>query len=262
MLRVERTGSVAIWTLNRPEAKNALDQRTLEGFNLALDGAERDRALRAVILTGAGNAFCSGADLREARDIVTADDAAHFSDVGESICRRIEGLSIPVIAALPGVAFGGGAELALACDMRVADATARLSFKQARMAVTTAWGTLARLVSVVGYGTASRLLLTAHEVTAMEARVLRLVDHVTERDGECLALALAWASDVEQAAPSAVASMKSLLREARGASYERLRPIEREAFVSSWVSADHEEAVTAYFERRAPIFGRLKDPPH
>ena len=117
-------------------------------------------------------------------------------------------------------------------DMRVADASARLSFKQARMAVTTAWGTLARLVSVVGHGTASRLLLTAQEVTAMEARVLRLVDHVTERDGECLALALAWASDVEQAAPSAVAAMKSLLRDARGASYERLRPIEREAFVS------------------------------
>jgi len=256
MLRVERISrGVALFTLDRPAAKNALDEATLTGLVAALDQAEQDRELRAVVLTGAGRAFSSGADLRDAREIVSEDDAARFSDAGEAICRRIEALPVPVIAALPGVAFGGGAELALACDMRVADAAARISFKQVRTAVTTSWGTLARLVSVVGYGTASRLLLTAHEVSAMEARVLRLVDHVTEQDGECLALALAWASDVELGSPSAVAAMKSLLVESRRANYDRLRPHEREAFVATWTGADHREAVAAYFERRAPTFG-------
>ena len=254
MLRVERTGATAIWTLNRPEAKNALGQQMLESLVLALDVAERDTSLRAIVLMGAGDVFSSGADLREVRSLTAPEDVARFSDIGEEICRRIEGLPVPVIACISGVAFGGGAELALACDMRVADASARLSFKQVRMGVTTAWGTLARLVSVVGHGTASRLLMTSHEITAMEARVLRLVDHVTERDGECIALALAWASDVEQGSPSAVAAMKSLLRASRSASYERLRPIEREAFIDTWTSSDHAEAVAAFFERRAPRF--------
>ena len=256
MLRVERVSpGIAVFTIDRPAAKNALDERTLADLSAALHDAEVDRTLRAVVLTGAGGAFSSGADLRDARGIVTPEDAARFSDAGERIARRIEHLPWPVIAALPGVAFGGGAELALACDMRVADAAARISFKQVRMAVTTSWGTLARLVSVVGYGTASRLLLTSHEISAMEARVLRLVDHVTERDGECLALALAWASDVELGSPSAVAAMKSLLVESRRASYDRMRPHERDAFVDTWTSADHHEAVAAYFERRAPSFG-------
>ncbi len=255
MLRVERSGATAIWTLNRPETKNALGQEMLDGLTLALDVAERDASLRAVILMGAGDVFCSGADLREARTMTTPEDVARFSDIGEEICRRIEELPVPVIACISGVAFGGGAELALACDMRVADANARISFKQVRMGVTTAWGTLARLVSVVGHGTASRLLTTAHEIGAMEARVLRLVDHVTERNGECLALALAWASDVEQGSPTAVTAMKSLVRASRSASYERLRPVEREAFVETWTGPDHEEAVAAFFERRAPRFG-------
>lgn len=254
MLRVEKTGGIGIWTIDRPEAKNAINADVLHALGRALDEAERDPTLRALVLTGSGAAFSAGADLREAREIKTPEDAARFSDAGEAICARLEALPVPVIAALPGVAFGGGAELALACDMRVADANARISFKQVRMAVTTSWGTLARLVSVVGHGTASRLLMTAHEVGAMEARVLRLVDHVTERDGECKALALAWASDIELGSPTAVASMKALLMTARRASYDRLRPHEREEFVANWVGADHREAVAAYFERRAPTF--------
>ncbi len=257
MLRVERTGGVAIWTLDRPESKNALGKATLDALAGAVSRAEREPGLRAIVITGAGKAFSAGADLREARDIVTATDAGRFSDVGEDIFARFESLPVSVIAAIPGVAFGGGAELALACDMRVADMRAKISFKQARMGVCTAWGTLARLVSVVGHGTAMRLLTTGHEIGAMEARVLRLVDHVTEEDGEAMALALAWASDIEQGSPSAVAALKALVVEGRRALYDRLRPEERSRFVETWTSADHREAVDAYFERRAPRWGSI-----
>lgn len=252
MLRVERDGNIGIWTIDRPQARNALNREVMDGLGRALDEAERDRTLRAIVLTGAGTAFASGGDLRELREATSEGEARAFADAGETICARIAALEIPVIAALPGVAFGGGAELALACDLRVADRSARICFKQVRLGVTTAWGTIPRLVSVVGHSTAARLLYTAHEVSAAEARSLRLVDELAE-DGGCVALAIAWGKDTALGSPSAVAQMKTLLRSAR-ANDAGLAASERERFVATWTSADHAEAVEAYFDRRPPVW--------
>ncbi|MEO6573311.1 MAG: enoyl-CoA hydratase-related protein, partial [Polyangiaceae bacterium] len=119
-----------------------------------------------------------------------------------------------------------------------------------RLGVTTAWGTIPRLTSVVGHSSAARLLYTAHEITALEARALRLVDEVTD-DGHCVALAVAWARDIAAGSPRAVLEMKALLRSARAGTTE-LAAEERERFVATWTSADHAEAVEAYFERRPP----------
>ncbi|MEO6573074.1 MAG: enoyl-CoA hydratase/isomerase family protein, partial [Polyangiaceae bacterium] len=138
MLRVERDGDVGIWTIDRPQARNALNREVIEGLGRALGEASADRTLRAIVLTGAGTAFASGGDLRELREANSEAEARAFADAGEKLCARISMLEIPVIAALPGVAFGGGAELALACDLRVADTSARISFKQVRLGVTTA----------------------------------------------------------------------------------------------------------------------------
>src|SRR5208283_4813951 len=120
-------------------------------------------------------------------------------------------LSVPVIAALPGAAIGGGAELAVACDLRVASPRASLSFKHAHMGVTTAWGILPRLVSLSGRAAASRLLLTAQTVEAAEALRLGLFDAVSaDTPGACLELAERWADDIVRGAPLAVAGMKAL----------------------------------------------------
>lgn len=253
MLRVERAGAIAIWTLDRAVAKNALNSETIESLVGALDDASRQSDLRAVVLTGAGDAFSAGADLREARAIVSTRDAETFSNIGEALCGRIEALPVPVIAALNGATFGGGAELALACDLRVADPDVRIAFKHVRMGVTTSWGALARLVSIVGYGSAARLLLTAQEVGAVDAHAMGLIDGIAQT-GESVTQALAWASDVELASPLAVAEMKRLLVASRRAAYDLVRPMEREAFVATWTGPDHTEAVTAYFERRPPSF--------
>lgn len=252
MLRVERDGNIGIWTIDRPQARNALNREVIEGLGRAVGEAERDRTLRAIVLTGAETAFASGGDLRELREATSEAEARSFADAGEEICARIAALEIPVIAALPGVAFGGGAELALACDLRIADRSARISFKQVRLGVTTAWGTIPRLVSVVGHSTAARLLYTAHELTAAEALSLRLVDELAE-DGGCVALAVSWGKEIAGGSPSAVARMKALLRSARALSPE-LGTSEREHFVATWTSADHAEAVEAYFARRPPVW--------
>ena len=247
---VERQGAIAIWTVDRPQAKNALDHTTLNQLVDAVADAERDKTVRAVILTGSGHTFVSGGDLRELRDKNTPQDAERFSDLGWDLCRAMAELPMPIVCALPGPAIGGGAELALACDMRVADLRAKISFKQVRMGVTTAWGTVPRLVALVGAGMAGRLLYASHEIAAAEAKLIGLVDEVTE-NGLARTTALAWASDMTEGSPRAIADMKRLLRETTGATNE-VRALERQLFVDTWSGADHSEAVEAYFERRQP----------
>lgn len=249
-LVVERRGDVAVWTLSRPEAKNAIDSATFQALVRALGGAQADARLRAVVLTGAGDTFASGGNLRELRTATTADDARRLSEAGRRVCDGIAALAVPVIAALPGPAIGGGAELAVACDLRVADARASLSFKHARMAVTTAWGIFPKLVHMVGHGAATRLLVAGHTFDAREALGAGLVDAVTE-DGGCVDLAVEWGQGVAKGAPSAIAALKALLRESIG-DLDALRDHERESFVATWSSDDHKDAVEAFFERRRP----------
>jgi len=248
-VRGERIGDVAVLTIDGPATRNALAATTFAALCTHLDAAALDRTVRAVVLTGAGEAFVSGGDLRELRDLGSAEDAARLCDAGREVTSRIAALPVPVIAALAGPAIGGGAELAVACDLRVAAASARIGFKHARMGVTTAWGTLPRLCALVGAGAAARLLFTAQELPADEARALGLVDAVVPA-GAALDGALEWARDVTLGSPEAVAKAKLLLR---GAEEDRaLADAERTAFLATWSAEDHAEAMRAFFARRTP----------
>jgi len=246
---------VVVLTVDRPRAKNALDHATLEALVRALDEAAADRTLAVAILTGAGDTFVSGGDLRELRDRESREDAAVFSDLGESVTSRLAALPFPVLCALPGAAIGGGAELAVACDLRIADPLATLAFRQVRMGVTTSWGTAERLVALVGPSRAARLLYTATAVDAAEAAAMGLVDAVAA-EGSALDLARAWGREIALGAPAAVAGMKRLVRAAtdRSAAGGGVRELERELFVETWSAPDHHEAVEAYFARRAPAW--------
>jgi enoyl-CoA hydratase/carnithine racemase len=175
-----------------------------------------------------------------------------LADDGLRVCDGLGALPVPVIAALPGPAIGGGAELAMACDLRVAGPDASICFKHARMGVTTAWGVVGRLVAVVGHAAASRLLLTAQTLDATEALRLGVFDAVSEGT-EPVAMALAWALDVARGAPGAVCELKAMLRDVTGGATD-LRANERARFVASWTSEDHREAVEAYFEGRTPVW--------
>lgn len=251
MVRVERQEAVVIWTIDRAETKNALDEATMHALLDAIRDARDDGTVRAAVLTGAGHTFVSGGDLRELRGRSTPQDAEQLCDAGFELCRQICELPFPVIAALAGPAVGGGAELAVACDMRVADVRAKISFKQVRMGVTTAWGTVPRLMALVGAGAAARLLYSGHELPAADGKLLGLVDEVTE-NGLARTTALAWASDITQGSPRAIAEMKRLVAESLAAGAGEVRTLERQLFIDTWSGPDHEEAMEAYFERRAP----------
>jgi enoyl-CoA hydratase/carnithine racemase len=250
-VRVERKAGIEIWTLDRPQARNALDAATFQALGMAIASAAADAQLRAIVLTAEGDVFAAGGDLRELRGATSAKDAVRVADLGRVVCDGLQDLAVPVIAALPGAAIGGGSELAVACDLRLGAPGASLCFKHAHMGVTTAWGVLPRLLSLAGHAAAARMLLTGHTVDASEALRLGLLDAVSESGpGAVVELALQWAQDILRGAPLAVSGMKALLREATRS--ESLRALERETFVATWTSADHADAVEAFFERRPP----------
>jgi enoyl-CoA hydratase len=250
VLHIERQGSVVLWTVDRPEAKNALDHPTLDALVSAIREAKADPDVRAAVITGAGDAFISGGDLRELRERNSAADAEELTDAGYALTSAIGELPFPVVAAVAGPAIGGGAELATACDLRVADERARFCFKQVRMGVTTAWGTVPRLVALVGAGAAARLLYTGQELGAAESKRLGLVEEVTD-SGRAVTTAMEWAADIARGSPKAVADTKRLLREATTTARD-VRALERQLFIETWSSADHRDAIEAYFERRLP----------
>jgi enoyl-CoA hydratase len=241
MLRVEREGATAVFTIVRPEAKNALDEKTLRALGTAASEASSDESIRAVIVCGEGDAFCAGGDLGELRTWGSAKDAEALTDLGADVMGRLASLPVLTLAAIQGPAFGGGAELALACDVRIVSGRAKISFKQARMGATTAWGTAERLLALVGTGAAHLLLLTGMEVGAERAIELGLAEVIAEN---ALEAAHAIADEAARCGPRASAEIKALLRSGGE------RSLERAAFIRTWSSEEHAAAVRAYFAGR------------
>jgi enoyl-CoA hydratase len=249
MLRVERQGDIEIWTIDRPETKNALDYATITGLMSRVHGLEDDTHVRGVILTGANDMFVSGGDLNELREMTTPDQAARFCDVGYELTSRMENLQVPVIAALNGPAIGGGAEVALGCDMRIIDERASISFKHVKMGLTTAWGTTSRLISLCGPSTAMRFLLRAEDIQARDALEHGLVDAVAPA-GHSFETAMTWLKDIVKHGPHAIEQMKSLVVHTRRDA-ARAREIEREKFLGTWQGKEHVAAMEEFFARRA-----------
>lgn len=179
MVDLEIDGGVAVVTIDRPHARNALSLETMDLLAEALDGAAGARAL---VITGAGDkAFISGGDLKELALLRTEADAAAMAWKMRTICDRIAAFPGPTLAALNGHALGGGAEVAVAADIRLAADDIRIGFNQSTLAIMPAWGGAERLAALVGRGRALLLAGTGTILTAADAQVLGLVDAVVPR---------------------------------------------------------------------------------
>ena len=250
---VTRVGSVATVTLNRPEALNAFDQAALSDLLRSVRKLGADQTVRAIILTGAGDrAFAAGADIK-AMAKFNPQAARAFGALGQAVTRAIETVSQPVIAAVNGYAFGGGCEIALACDLRLAADTAVFAQPEVSLGIPPGWGATQRLPRLVGGGVAAELILTGRRVDATEALRIGLVNAVHRPDA-LLPAAGELAAQIAGNSRSAVAAAKQAMAVAFGVDVPGGLLTELDAFASAFGTEDQREGMAAFLEKRRPVW--------
>jgi methylglutaconyl-CoA hydratase len=253
-VRVEQRGAVAVWTLDRPDRMNALSRDTLLSLGKLARAAATNDAVRAVVITGAGDkAFCAGADLKERRTM-SDDDVRALLDLYRSELGPLDRLPKPVVAAINGLALGGGLELALACDLRIASATAVLGLPETSIAIIPGAGGTQRLPRIVGEGRAKEMILLARRLGAEEALAWGLVNRVTPAGTSVVDDALEWIAPIAGGAPLAQAAALDAIDRGRDASLETGLLIEKLSYETTLVSEDRREALAAFAEKRPPRF--------
>ena len=250
-VQVTRDGAVAVVTISRPDVLNALNKATNEELLRAARELSHDDAVRAVVLTGAGDkAFVAGADIAEFRDM-TPEDARQQSWLGRRVVAAIEGAPQPWIAAVNGFALGGGCELALGCDIRFAADTARFGQPEVNLGITPGFGGTQRLPREVGNGWASYLCLSGRMIDAAEARAIGLVQAVFPA-AELMPEALKLAGELAAKPPLAVRYIKAQIHHALNVDIEAGHEIERDLFALTFASDDRREGMAAFLEKRKP----------
>jgi enoyl-CoA hydratase len=238
---------IAVITINRPEALNALNTEVLGALGQAAARAESANDVYVVVLTGAGKAFVAGADISQMKDF-TAVEAKAFGDFGNSVFYRFEAMSKPVIAAVNGYALGGGCELSLACDIRIAGTKAKFGQPEVGLGITPGFGGTQRLPRIVGASKAKELILTAETITAEEALRIGLVSKVVP-DEELMNAALEMAGKIAKNAQIAVRQSKDAINKGMQSDIATGLSYEAQAFAVCFATEDQKDAMTAFVNK-------------
>jgi 2-(1,2-epoxy-1,2-dihydrophenyl)acetyl-CoA isomerase len=252
-LRIETADAVATITLDRPDALNALAVALKEELLAALEGVAADPAVRAVVLTGAGRAFCAGQDLRERLQPDAAPLETEIRVRYNPLIRAMRRLPKPIVGAINGIAAGAGASLAFACDIRIAAEGASFLLAFGRVGLIPDSGATWLLPRLVGGAKAAELALTADPLSAVDAERFGLVARVVPA-AALLAEAHAVAARLAAGAPLALALTKQALDRGWDATLEEQLETEAEFQGASGATADHAEGIAAFLERRPPRF--------
>jgi 2-(1,2-epoxy-1,2-dihydrophenyl)acetyl-CoA isomerase len=253
-LRVETADGIATVTLDRPDALNSLTVPLKEALIATFSGLATDAAVRAVILTGAGRAFCAGQDLRERLSPDAAPLDVELRERYNPLIRAVRGLPQPVVAAVNGVAAGAGASLAFACDLRIAADTARFVLAFGQVGLIPDSGATWTLQRLVGPSKAMELSLLPDALSAADAERFGLVTRVVPAD-ELAREARALAARLAELSPGAVARTKQALAAAAESTFEEALELEAQLQGEAGASPDHAEGIAAFLEKRPPHFG-------
>jgi enoyl-CoA hydratase/carnithine racemase len=250
----EAAEKIAFITVNRPDKLNALNSTVLRELGAAFDELEADENVRAVVMTGAGQkAFIAGADIAELNGLPDPVQAAHHAHLGQALCFKIERLRQPVIMAINGYALGGGLELAMAGDIRIAAETARLGQPEINLGIIPGFGGTQRLPRLVGKGQAKLMIYGGDHITAQEGLRIGLVDRVVSlallnEEARKLALSLA------KKAPLALAAAKAAINQGLEVDLDRGCDLEAANFGLLFSTADKAEGTKAFLEKRPANF--------
>ncbi|AEG13964.1 3-hydroxybutyryl-CoA dehydratase [Desulfofundulus kuznetsovii DSM 6115] len=249
---LEKDGHIALLTINRPEVRNALDPQTWAEIRSAIRECKFDKDVRVVIITGAGGkAFASGADIRSLRERETLEVLK--SEAQESL-NDIENLDKPVIAAIDGFALGGGCELAMACDIRIATSRSKLGQPEVNLGIIPGAGGTQRLQRLVGMGKAKELIFTGDIISAQEAKEIGLVNKVVEQPEDLMPAAKEMAQKIIAKAPVAVGLAKLAINVGANTDINSGLLFEKFAQTIAFSTEDRIEGTTAFLEKRKAVF--------
>ena len=247
-VELQQQGNVAVVTMNRPEVLNALNSVVLHELDAILDQIEARDDLHVVVITGAGRSFVAGADIAEMANY-SASDAKAFSQYGNSTFLRLTRFPRPVIAAINGFALGGGCELAMSCDIRVASEKAKFGMPEVGLGITPGFGGTQRLARMVGMSTAMGLVLTNETIGAQRALEIGLVQHVVPAE-ELMAFALEMANKIASKAQVAIRTSKMAIRRGIDCDISTAATYEALAFATCFATEDQKDAMKAFVEKR------------
>ena len=249
----ERRDSFVIIRLNRPEKLNALSREMILNLSDTFTNLESQADLRAIILTGAGDqSFCAGTDISELAQL-NQDDARTVSERGQALCNQIENCTVPVIAAINGIAAGGGCELALACHIRLASDNARFSLPESKLGIIPGYGGTQRLAREIGTGRALEMMLTGKTVAAEEALQIGLVNRLAS-SRDLLTEAELLAGEIAGLAPLAIRACLKAVTLGIDLPLAEGLALEAELFAALFATEDMREGTRAFLEKRTPVF--------
>ncbi|MCI8423802.1 MAG: enoyl-CoA hydratase/isomerase family protein [Lawsonibacter sp.] len=244
---LEQKGPVGIITMNRPEALNALNDQVLKDLAEILDQVEANDEILVAIVTGAGRSFVAGADIGQMSGF-SAVEGKHFGAYGNSVFLKLENLTKPTIAAVNGFALGGGCELSMACDIRLASEKAKFGQPEVGLGITPGFGGTQRLPRIVGVSNAMELILTAKVIKAEEAQAMGVVSHVYPAE-ELMDKALELANAIAANAQVAVRQSKAAIRRGMQTDMTTGAAFEAEAFGLCFATEDQKDAMQAFVKK-------------
>ena len=248
----EKKNGIGYVTVNRPEALNALNDSVIEELDSVFRAIDRDDEVRVVIITGAGRAFVAGADIAQMSRL-DGSEGRVMSMRGQKVMEFIEFMDKPVIAAVNGFALGGGNELSMACDIRIASETAKFGQPEVNLGIIPGYGGTQRLPRLVGKGMAKKLIYSAEMIDAEEAYRIGLVDEVVSAE-ELMEAAEKLAKTIMSKAPIAIKMAKVAINNGMNTDLKTGVQFEAEAYASTFVSEDRVEGMKAFLEKRPAKF--------
>lgn len=251
-ITVEVSEGIVVLTMHRPKALNALNGQTLGELDTLLSWLEDEPTILGVIITGTGKGFVAGADITQVQDY-GAEEGRNYAGYAQAVFHRLEALEKPVIAAVNGYALGGGCELAMSCDIRIASEKAVFGQPEVTLGLIPCFGGTQRLARLVGTGVAKELIFTARKVMAIEAKEIGLVNKVVAHEN-LLSESKAMMQTITAMAPMAVRYAKVCINKGQDMDLDKALELERTIAALTFATEDKKEGVAAFMEKRPPQF--------